>query len=204
MITTKGARQRLRRLTCAADSRVIGFLVSDQDDDPWPQVASSGTELLNYGPSPAVVYSITDPNGAVLSYDVTGQQWDNDLVFAVELLAAADGASCDCASCSCSGSYVPYCLGPANEADVDSLILSTSPFSYYLMDSNGGVDAIGNGHTALAIGTVTYGSRRSRPTALPRRATRPAGSRSSSGRGYVQSGDSVGGGPRDASRRTTP
>jgi hypothetical protein len=38
------------------------------------------------------------------------------------------------------------------------VILGLSPFSYYLMDSNGGVDATGNGHTALSsIGTVTYG-----------------------------------------------
>ena len=58
------------------------------------------------------------------------------------------GATCD---------YQPYCID-ANAAVPDTVILATTPFSYYLMDANGGVDATGNGHTAISsIGTVTYG-----------------------------------------------
>lgn len=70
-----------------------------------------------------------------------------------------DPADCPgCPSCDCEGTYVPYCLGPENADDPDTVILALSPFAYYLMDGSGGVDATGNGHTAISsIGTVTYG-----------------------------------------------
>lgn len=61
--------------------------------------------------------------------------------------------------CACDGTYIPYCLGPANTDDPDALILGLSPFAYYFMDgATGGTDQTGNGHTATAShGTVTYG-----------------------------------------------
>ncbi len=71
---------------------------------------------------------------------------------AIELLCSP------CPVCACEGTYIPYCLGPENAVDADTLILSTSPFAYYLMDATGALDISGNGNNGLSsIGTVNYG-----------------------------------------------
>jgi len=68
------------------------------------------------------------------------------------------GASGGSGDCACSAdAYQPYCI-EANTDDASTVILATSPFSYYLMDVNGAADISGNGHTGISsIGTVTYG-----------------------------------------------
>lgn len=166
--TTSSNAPSLALTLADAQSRVIGFLVADQDGEPWPQVATTGTELTNAGPSPAVVFSITDAGNDTLAYDVTGQEWDNDLVFAVELLGAADGGACTCspdcptcADCTCSAdAYQPYCIGPENADDPATVIVGLGPWSYYPMDDASGllVDASGNGRDATSTGggSITY------------------------------------------------
>lgn len=142
-------------LTGAA-SLVVGLIASDQDDPPSSNIVTAhGTQLFQSDPSFVFTVAVSDDT---LQWDVTAQQWDNDVALAIELLAADECCQC-AADCACGAAdYQPYCIS-VNAADADAHILSLSPFAYYFMDSaTGGTDQTGNGHTATAShGTVTYG-----------------------------------------------